>query len=71
MMCPHPQAVNNRITLHADNMAHVRLQPFVLRQWLQQYDNQSREAMLGEVMKLLQDKVIQPFSGTSMLSAAC
>ena len=38
-------------------------QPFILRQWLGGMDEERRETVLGETMSLLQQKIIQPYTG--------
>ncbi len=38
-------------------------QPFILRQWLSSMDNERREQVLGETMSLLQQGIIEPYTG--------
>ena len=47
------------------------MQPFVLRQWLHKLGRRRREAVLAEVMGLLQSGVIRPFSGAPGAAMLC
>ena len=48
----------------------LSLQPFILRQWLGGMTNERRDFVLGETMSLLQQGIIQPYTGESNLRAS-